>query len=153
MWQNTLEGLDLEFSAYFLDLCSNHLICVLWLDSSSCSKESVVTGKYNISLFTLWLSTDNNGVTTFCWETVNMGSYLNFNQILHFQCDRVFLKWWEMTAHLIDWNAAWECNTSFEFLGLLATENFGKFFLNESIYCLANCENVSTLNALINCHL
>jgi len=153
MWQNTLEWFNFEFSCNFLNLSSDHLICVLWFDSSSCSKESVPSSQYDIGLFTLWFSTDNNSVTTFCWETVNMGSYLNLNQIFVFQRNWVFLKWWEMTAHLIDWNATWKGNTSFKFLGFLATENFSKFFLNECINCLANGVNISTSNTLINCHL
>lgn len=74
MRQNTLEWLNLEISAYFLNLGGNHLICVLWFDHFGGSLESVPCGENDISLFTLCLSTDNNGVTTFCWVTVNMSS-------------------------------------------------------------------------------
>ena len=47
-----------------------------------------------------------------------------------------------MTADFVHRNAAWERNTSLEFLRFLVTERFGEFLLNEVVDFLANIINI-----------
>ena len=114
--EHALEWLNLEISAYSLDVRSHLLVCVLWFYSSGSSLESSPGSHEDISLLPLGLSSNNKTVGARGREAIDVSSKLNLNQIFHFQSVRIFFKWREVAADLIDRDAAGEGNTSLEFL-------------------------------------
>ena len=80
--ENTLHWLNLVVGHDSSDLSSHILVEASNLDRSSGSQESIVGSENNISSSFLSLSSDNNGVSTVRSKAVNVGSELNFDNIL-----------------------------------------------------------------------
>ena len=80
--ENTLHWLNLVVGHDSSDLSSHILVEASNLDRSSGSQESIVGSENNISSSFLGLSSDNNGVSTVRSKAVNVGSELNFDNIL-----------------------------------------------------------------------
>ena len=80
--ENTLHWLNLVVGHDSSDLGSHILVEASNLDRSSGSQESIVGSENNIGSSFLSLSSDNNGVSTVRSKAVNVGSELNFDNIL-----------------------------------------------------------------------
>ena len=150
MGKHALKRFDFEISADSLDIACDHLICVLWFDSPCCRLKSIPCGHESISLFTLGLPTDDKTVSALSWVAVNVCSDLDFDKVFHLQFIRVFFKWRKMTTDFINRNAAWPCNTSFEFFRFLTAESFLQFFFSEFVYFLTNLIYVCSFNTALN---
>lgn len=144
--KDTLDWLDFVCFANSANVLSDFLVKTTNTESSDCSSESVICSKDYISLLSIGLSTNNDGMSSVGNISINMSTELNLDKVSVLESDRVFLEWGEVSGNLIDREAAWESNTSFELLCLFAVINILKFFIDESVDLSANSRDISTFD-------
>jgi hypothetical protein len=91
--EDTLHWLNFVVSAHCGNLGSDFLVVAADLDRSSGSHESIISSEDNIGLFAGGLTSNDDGVAAVGSETIDVGSELNFDDILGLEDLGIILAW------------------------------------------------------------
>jgi len=100
--EDTLHWLHLVVSAHCCNLGSDVLVQAADLDRSSGSHESIISSEDNIGLFASGLTSDDDCVATVGSEPIDVGSELNFGNILVLEGSGIVLAWGIVSNGLVD---------------------------------------------------
>lgn len=141
--KNTFDHVAAVLGSDLVHVLGNFSVSTTVFNQTFGSTETVVSSFDRVSSAGLGLTiANNNGVGSVDSEAINMSTTNNLGNLTSFKDSGLILERAVVTNDVVDGDAAGECNTTVDLLGLLSIVDLLKLGLNEGINLLANIMDV-----------